>query len=202
MGGWFSRIKTLRKGPRVMGDWEGDEILARLPAHKEGTPSVHEFAFKSIGVAKDRFRPYVNMQMDTGVDGDSTVGFEPSLKDEEAIALWDKLTSSIRARPTSGPATRTAEPGPDKPLPGPQSKVPLGTTLTSGTRCPQSGTWACDRPDAFGGARRYYAEGEMLSSVLVPVERSFFQKLKGSPQSRLAKTIWTLESVTDERPHA
>lgn len=202
MGGWFSRIKTLRKGPRVMGDWEGDEILARLPAHKEGTPSVHEFAFKSIGVAKDRFRPYVNMQMDTGVDGDSTVGFEPSLKDEEAIALWDKLTSSIRARPTSGPATRTAEPGPDKPAPGPQSLVPLGTTLASGTRCPQSGTWACDRPDAFGGARRYYAEGEMLSSVLVPVERSFFQKLRGSPQSRLAKTIWTLESFTDERPRA
>lgn len=197
MGSWYRRIKTLREGKRVMGDWEGFEKLARLPAHKEGSPSVHEFAFKSIGVAKDMFRPYVNMQMDTGVDGDSTVGFEPSLKDDEAVTLWDKLTKSIRARPTGGPATSAAEPEPDKPAPAPQSQVPLGTRLASGTRCPQSGTWVCDRPDALGGTRRFITEGETLSSVLVPVERSFFQKLKGNPQSRLAGTTWTLESLSD-----
>jgi hypothetical protein len=117
----------------------------------------------------------------------------PSLTDKQAIDLFDSIVNSIRLRPTG----EAAEPAKPVPPPAPQSNVPLGTRLTSGTRCPQSGTWVCDRPDAFGGARRYYTEGEMLSSVLVPVERSFFQKLKGAPQSRPTGTTWTLERLPD-----
>ena len=197
MGGWFSRIKTLRKGQRVMGDWDGAEILARLPAHKEGSPSVHEFAFKSIGVAKDRLRPYVNMQMDTGVDGDSTVGFEPSLKDDEAVALWDKLTTSIRARPTGGSATGDDQPAPDKPTPASQSKAPLGTTLASGARCPQSGTWVCEQRGVLGGERRFISAGETLPSVIVPAKRSLLARLAGAATNQPTATNWTLEELHD-----
>lgn len=104
----------------------------------------------------------------------------------------------IRVRPTG----EAAEPAKPVPLPPAQSKAPLGTTLASSTRCPQSGTRVCDRPDTFGGTHRYYTEGEMLSSVLVHVERSFVQKLKGVPQNRLAETVWTLASLADERPRS
>ena len=34
--------------------------------------------------------------------------------------------------------------------------------------------------------------GETLPTVLVPVERSLIQKLRGTPRNQLAETIWTL----------
>jgi len=108
------------------------------------------------------------------------------------------------------------DPATGRPLPKPHAEAPapepvkvaapsthLGTTLASGLPCPQSGVWQCAATPALGDARRFIPAGMPLPTVVVcGPERSFFQKLKGSPQSRLAKTIWTLESVTDERPHA
>lgn len=123
MGNLYSKIKTLREGKRRMGDWEGAEKLARMPAQKDGTPSVHEFMFKSIGVANDPLRPLIDMDLHSGIQENTKGVNEPSLKDDEAVALWDKLTTSIRARPTGGGAT--AEP--DNPAPRPQNKAPLGT---------------------------------------------------------------------------
>lgn len=99
LGGWFSRIKTLREGERRMGDWEGAEKLARVPPQETGKPSSHEFAFRSVGVPKDMFRPYADVAMSTGVEQNTKGGLEPSLKDDEAVALWDRLTGSIRTRP-------------------------------------------------------------------------------------------------------
>lgn len=99
LGGWFSRIKTLREGERRIGDWEGAEKLARVPPQESGKPSSHEFAFRSVGVPKDMFRPYADVAMSTGVEQNTKGGLEPSLKDDEAVALWDRLTGSIRTRP-------------------------------------------------------------------------------------------------------
>ena len=70
--------------------------------------------------------------------------------------------------------------------------VPLGTTLASGARCPQSGLWQCSTANALGGDRRSFTSGETLPTVLVPVQRSLIQKLKGAPQNQLAETTWTL----------
>ncbi|MFC7421082.1 T6SS immunity protein Tli4 family protein [Iodobacter arcticus] len=96
----FNRIKVLRKGERKIGDWDGAEQLSWMPPDEKGMPWTHEFKFKSIGVAKDMFRPYINMELSTGVSKNSKGVNEPSLKDDEAIALWDKLTASIQTRPT------------------------------------------------------------------------------------------------------
>ncbi|MFC7421081.1 T6SS immunity protein Tli4 family protein [Iodobacter arcticus] len=96
----FNRIKVLRKGERKIGDWDGAEQLSWMPPDEKGMPWTHEFKFKSIGVAKDMFRPYINMELSTGVSKNSKGVNEPSLKDDEAIALWDKLTTSIQTRPT------------------------------------------------------------------------------------------------------
>lgn len=100
MSKWFSSIKTLREGKRQIGGWDGYEKLARLPSQEKNKPTTHEFRFKSIGTANDMFRPVVDLEMSTGVDEDSKGELEPSLKNEEAVALWDRLTSAIKVRPT------------------------------------------------------------------------------------------------------
>ena len=196
-GEWYSRIKTLREGKRRIGDWEGAEKLGRKPATTDGTPSVHEFLFQSAGVANDMFRPIIDMDLHSGVEVNGKGGNEPSLKDDEAVALWDKLTTSIRARPTGG---RVEQHAADKPVPPqpPQAKAPLGTTLASGTRCPQTGAWVCDQPDALSGNRRDFQEGETLPSVLAPVKLGLWQKMKGDAPTRLSSTTWTLTELPPE----
>jgi hypothetical protein len=99
-GELFKRIKFLRRAPRQMGDWVGEEVLARMPAEK-GTFESHKFQFYAVGEADDILRPVADVQLQTGVVGNATRAKPPSVSDEEAVAIWDRLTSSIRARPTT-----------------------------------------------------------------------------------------------------
>ncbi len=121
-----------------------------------------------------------------------------TFNEAQSVALWDKVAPTLRPRPVSASAV---SPAPDvapvslngaSPLQEAAPRVPLGTTLTSGTRCPQSGVWQCATAHALSGERRFVTAGETLSRVLVPVERSLFQKLKGAPQNELTETVWTL----------
>lgn len=192
-GLWFSSIKRLREGARQVGDWTGAELLARAPVDESGGPSVHEFRFKSIGVAHDTLRPVIRMYFSTGVDGNDKGVNEPSLSNEDAVALWDKLTTTIRARPVSAPpASPEAPPAP----PRPQPTVPLGTVAPSLQPCPQSGQWECAAELVAGEKhRRYFPRGMVLPTVIVRgPERSLLQKLKGDPPNRLVGTTWTLVS--------
>ena len=196
-GALYAKIKTLRKSARRMGDWDGAEILNRMPVQKDVSPSVHQFLFNAVGVANDGLRPIVDVQLDTGVSKNSQGVNEPSLQDAEAVALWDKLTKTIRGRPT-GAAAGSPKPKADKPTPArSHSSAPLGTTLASGSRCPQAGTWTCAETAALGGARRAFTAGETLPSVLVPVERTLLQRLKGEAQNRHIETVWTLRGVSE-----
>ena len=98
-GGWFNRIKVLRRGPRTIGKWHGFEILARKPKQEHEGES-HEFLFVSQGVPKNPLLPLLDIELHTGVRGDETGAVRPSLTDDEVIAVWEKLTGSIRVRPT------------------------------------------------------------------------------------------------------
>ncbi|MCL1861383.1 MAG: T6SS immunity protein Tli4 family protein, partial [Proteobacteria bacterium] len=51
------------------------------------------------GVGKDLLRPAVTLKLYTGVVENTRASVQPSLTDDEAIAMWDKLTSTIRVRP-------------------------------------------------------------------------------------------------------
>ncbi|MHA4868404.1 T6SS immunity protein Tli4 family protein [Duganella sp. PWIR1] len=96
-GAWYLRIKMLRRGRRQIGRWDGFEVLARKPPQvKEG--ESHEFAFVSHGEPNNPMLPVLKISMYTGVKGNRTGGIQPSITDEEAISLWDKLSNSIRAR--------------------------------------------------------------------------------------------------------
>jgi hypothetical protein len=99
--GWLlNRIETLRMKDRAIGEWKGAEALWRLPSNRDVRES-HEFVFISPGVANDLLRPYAKIMFYTGVKDNTRGMVQPSLTDEEAIALWDKLTSTIRVRPVN-----------------------------------------------------------------------------------------------------
>jgi hypothetical protein len=103
-GELYKRIKFFRRAPRQMGDWVGEEALARMPAEK-GKFESHQFLFYAMGAADDILRPVADVLLDTGVVGNATKARPPSVSDAEAVALWDRLTGSIRARPTEPMAT-------------------------------------------------------------------------------------------------
>lgn len=103
-GELYKRIQFLRRAPRQMGDWIGEEALARMPAEKGGFAS-HQFLFYAMGAANDILLPVADVQLDTGVSGNATKARPPSVTDDEAIAIWDRLTGSIRARPTTPMST-------------------------------------------------------------------------------------------------
>lgn len=94
---WYSRIKVLRKGPRSISRWKGFEILARKPA-QETEDESHEFAFLSQGEPNNPVLPVLDLAMHSGVEGNKTGGAKPSVTDAEAVAIWDRLTNSIRVR--------------------------------------------------------------------------------------------------------
>lgn len=92
--------KMLRRGARQIHDWsKGFEALSRTPELPE-MHSIHDFAVEFPGVPSDPLKPYVQIQMQTGVAGNTAGATKTNLTDKEAIAVWDRITSTIRVRPT------------------------------------------------------------------------------------------------------
>lgn len=182
-GHWYSTIKFLRRGPRQLGAWHGSEALARMPAQKENT-DVHEFAFIALGAPRDPLLPSIDIKLDTGVKDDNKASVKPSLTDEEAVALWDKLTSSIRVRPTGEAAKKEG---------GPAPITPLGELFDSGTPCPQSGWWKCsDHGEIADGRRRHFIAGELMPQVVLLGAASAWQRLTGQRTTHTLATYWHL----------
>lgn len=183
LGLLFSRIKTLRRGHRQVGDWDGFEVLARKPPHQNET-EAHEFLFLSQGVPKDPLHPVLDIQFNTGVRDNRTANVKPSVTDDEAVALWDKLTSSIRVRPT-GSAVKQDE--------ATRSRTPLGTFIDTGGICPQTGWWQCsDHGEVAGTRRRHFVAHEPLPYAIVLGRPSAWQKIKGKPPTHEVATTWEL----------
>jgi len=98
---WYARIKAFRRGERKLANWTGYEIIARKPPQETAT-GFHEFAFVSQGEPKNPSLLMISISFLTGVKDDSVGGTIPSLSDEEAIQVWDKLKGSIRPATGSG----------------------------------------------------------------------------------------------------
>jgi hypothetical protein len=94
--GKFRQVKVLREGPRKLYQWEGEEVLFRRPHEEGGT--WQEFRYDYPGVRYDKSNPRWDAAMFTGVDHNTAGGKASSLTDEEAIALWDAVMSTIRLR--------------------------------------------------------------------------------------------------------
>lgn len=189
----LEKIKYFRESPREIHDWKtGYEVLTRVP-DEEDVHSHHDFQMKFIGVPHDPYRPYADIQFQTGVADNAAGTTKASLTDEEAIAVWDKITSTIRVRPTGKAAVKTAsgDPGPH---------LPLGELAATGRPCPQTGWWVPNEPGESGGVQRQHIKaGERMPHVVSLGEPSLWQKLKGEKLSYRTATVWKLVSY-DESP--
>jgi hypothetical protein len=182
-GLWYSRVKFFRRGPRQLGRWTGFEALARKPAQPRNTES-HEFAFISLGALRDSLQPELDVKLDTGVKDDQTASVKPSITDEEAVALWDKLIGSIRLRPTGAEAKQSSVTPP---------RMPLGEYVDTGSICPQSGWWQCSEGgEIAGGRRRYFAAGDLVPHAFVLGKPRLWQLINVERPTQKVASIWKL----------
>lgn len=187
----LANIKYFRESPRQIHDWEtGYEVLMRNP-DEEGVYSYHDFEVRFTGVPHDPFKPYVDVQFQTGVANNAAGAIKPSLTDEEAIAIWDKITSTIRVRPTSATPVKSAGTNP-------HPQIPLGELAATGRTCPQTGWWEADELGATeGDRRRHFNAGDRMPHVVSLGEPSIWQKLKGERPSYRTATVWKLVAYGD-----
>jgi hypothetical protein len=183
----LNKIKVLRRGKHPAGDIPGEDYLQSIPTGE--TFSTHTFFWESIAKTKNLYAPEISVEFESGkinIGGYS----KPSVSDKQAIELFDSIVNSIRVRPVSSP-TPSPEPSPH-PV-APQSRLPLGASSASLSRCPQTGLWECAAELAAGEKRRFFPQGMVFPTVIVRrPERSLWQKMKGEPPNVLAETTWTL----------
>jgi hypothetical protein len=186
----FRMLTVFRRAKREIHDWKtGFEYLTRTP-NTEKSHAHHDFWMKFTGAPGNPLQPYADIDFKTGVGENSAGAIKPSLTDEEAIALWDKLTGSIRVRPTSGVKV--------------SHKAPLGERHVTGHRCPQTGWWECD--DKLDLAQRsglWLEKGQLMPMALVWREPGLWQQLKGERPVGKAPAVWRLaayEAPTDTAP--
>ncbi len=191
LGHWYRHIKVFRRGERQIEGWTGHEALAHLP-EQDDVSAHHDFKYMSLGHPTDPLKPKLDVQMQTGV-ADNTIGNRhPSITDEEAVALWDKLTSTIRVRPVGAPGTgKTSSNGPLSPH---TPSAPLGELVVTGRQCPQTGWWQCADDGVVNGGRRFIREGQVMPKVAMAGKPTLWQRIKGERPVWQAVTVWTLVS--------
>ncbi|MCC2955710.1 hypothetical protein LK542_08795 [Massilia sp. IC2-477] len=190
------RLKTkyFRRGDRQIHEWvDGFEALSRSPEQAD-IHGIHDFGMDFPGVPFDPLKPYTDIRMQTGVANNAAGATKPSLTDEEAIAVWDKITSTIRVRPTGAAAVKTA--GSD-----PEPRFPLGELAATGRTCPQTGLWESNEPSAAeGGRRRHFKAGDVMPRIATVGTPSFWQRLRGEKPAYQLATVWKLVRY-DDVPH-
>lgn len=187
LGAVFASTKILRQRARQLGGWKGEELALRTPAYKNDK-SVHEFRFHSMGAVHDSLHPELDIRLDTGVKDNSKGKVEPSLTDEEALMLWDKLISTIRVRqPSDATPTKTAS-----------SRIPLASQVRTTEPCPQTGLWECTETRKIeGDRRRMLKAGEVMPHVLLS-DIGLWQKLTGKRSMHQVASVWKLVAYEDE----
>lgn len=173
LGKWWDSIRMLRRGPRTLLEWQGQEAASWKPARPGFHEASHEFLFWSPGQANDPYHPLIEAQFHTGVKGNKRAAVAPSLSDEEAIALWDKLLGSIRVRPMAAPVAEKVDTMP-------------GTVAQAGQPCPQTGWWECldaahygENVRMQGGAIQYIHEGAAMPQARL-LKQNWWQSLIGT----------------------
>jgi hypothetical protein len=190
----LASIKFYRESARQIHDWKtGYEVLVRNP-DEERVHSYHDFQIKFTGVPHDPYKPYADIQFQTGVANNAAGATKASLTDEEAIAVWDKITSTIRVRPTTATPVKSADAGP---------RLPLGELAATGRTCPQTGWWVPDEESGTkGGGRQHIKKGERMPHVGLQGAPSLWQKLKGEQPVHQTATVWKLVAHGDASPAA
>jgi hypothetical protein len=172
-------LKKLRIGVRNINGIDGEEVL------EKGTElnfvQVFAFDWEVAGTKEDPLRPSMHLEMSTGHP--VSAGSPPVLTflgDEALVQLWDKISASIRVRPT-GPAL--AAPAPAEP---PAEPLPQGP-ISAGDVCPWSGWWKCseanEKQKVLGGPLQYIRKGQRMPQALLLRPQTTWDKIRGVQSS-------------------
>ena len=119
-------MNKLRKGKRNINGIEGDEVAEKWT--ELNFVNTFGFNWEVNGTSNNVFAPFMHLEMSTGHPVNAGARPVISFLGEEAlIQLWDKISSSIRVRPTSTPPTTK----PEQP-----SSRKLGDAASAGDICP------------------------------------------------------------------
>ncbi|MGZ4827036.1 MAG: T6SS immunity protein Tli4 family protein [Terriglobales bacterium] len=102
------RVSKLRSDKRKINGIDGEELIERVREHNFTTG--YAFNWETQGDTDDVMRPYLSLEMQTGVS--HRPGGKPtntSLHEDALLALWDSITSTLRPH-TPGPRQATAPP--------------------------------------------------------------------------------------------
>jgi hypothetical protein len=168
------RATKLRSGKRSINGIDGEEVLERV--RELNFTTGYSFMWEAHGIEDDHLQPYLLLNMETGTNprpGGKPV--DSSLHEDAVLALWDRISSSIRLRKSDSP------PPTDTP---PESSGPkLGAFATAGEVCSQSGWWKCREGgpgvDVQGGAVQWIRKGERMPQALLLPRQTLWQKLRG-----------------------
>jgi hypothetical protein len=172
-----SRFHTFRRGPRPWNGQAGEEVLER--AHEFNGNYCHAFMWELIHNNTDSvFTPLMSFELSTG-HGQPGTTVDSSLTDAEALALWDKMLSSLRVRPVAAA----------KPVAVAPAEVPLGTLAQSGVACPANGWWRCVDALTPDGTR-WFGRDQILPRVTFRQQLSLLDRLKGTPNVTSQRGVW------------
>lgn len=99
-----NRFHVLREGGRTLNKIPGEEVLEHVD--EPNGSSLQDFMWESLGKQDDVYLPSLILELSTG-HGQAGKPVNSSLSDAEALALWGKISNSLRRRPIGAirPAT-------------------------------------------------------------------------------------------------
>lgn len=180
-------MEKLRKGKRAINGIEGGEVAERWTELN----FVHTFGFnwEVTGTEDNVYVPFMHLEMSTGHPVNAGARPVTSFLGEDALLqLWDKISSSIRVRPTGAAPPKPVAPAGPKP----------GDTASAGDICPGTGWWQCQDGEngarVAGGQRQFMTKGQRMPQALLSRPQTLWNKLRGVQASyRLDQpTNWTL----------
>lgn len=92
---YASRFHFLRQQKRVIASWDGEEIVKRV--HELNGTTVRSAFWEFGGSKEDLLKPHISLEFRTGL-GQPGEPVNSTFTDEELLAFWDKVSSSLRIR--------------------------------------------------------------------------------------------------------
>jgi hypothetical protein len=143
----ISGVRVIRKGERTINGLAGEEYLYRERT-KDGRWTVYSFRWEMAAKAENIYQPQTALFMNVKVPVTVEYPDPPFKSDEEALAFWDAVTSTLRLRPIQGPGGQTQAPDTSPP---PTARV--------GEVCPRGGIWEAALPPSHPSAQALATSG-------------------------------------------
>lgn len=178
-----SRIQILRRGGREINGRSGEEMLSTAPV--EGGFHLHQFKWEAQGTSIDEpLKPTLVVELQSGMTLSNGEPVRPKLTDEQAIAVFDAVASSLRIRPTEADKTSAVDLLPDVPL-GALSQTALFVLKPAGGCAPEANGHTLD-----GGGRQDFVAGSVLPPAYVPSTPTIAEGLLGKRPRYAVSTTW------------